>query len=575
MKIIDIVKSLLPEGTDGTSFSRLKPEKVPSRNNVHRCPIWPPDVFAVTGTLIERSGCYTLAGPDANALQTHKAYLAEISSVVDQWAGRNFGLFATPKRVNDLWAIIVDSHAQTQITDICAYKELVDALLRLFAFSDEACKGMGWDNSIGTSIFSDLALLSFITDIKIPKTIPILPYAPNSLCALVPPTAAIVMPKTLTATVGCTIRSLSHHLALLPGLPLCCPEWAITNEYEPLDAYKPIRLMVIPFPFSIPSESFVTSLEPQHLMNGNSTAAFFGLKQHWLRTREGKNVTAKMLFNELVRPLLEKDANKDVAPLTGIIMPECALSEKVADQLAALLSKTSVSFFTTGILKMDSSTGKTRNVAKTYVLHRRKRPIVLEQYKHHRWRLDRAQCEQYGLDFQRTSRADKWWEQIDVSERKLPFFALRKDMSMTVLICEDLARNDPAMSVVRAVGPNLVIALLMDGPQLNARWPGRYATVLGEDPGSGVLSVTCVAMVDRSNNSWSGEPKRMIGLWRSEDGSGKEIELVENDHAVVLNIHSDLVRQHTLDNRSDDFSSRKLSLGQVSSIKLDNPPKWL
>lgn len=575
MKIIDIVKALLPDGTDGTSFLQLKPEKRPEKNNVKRCPIWPPDLFAVTGTLIERSGCYTLAGPDPSQPTAHRTYLADVKTVVEEWAGNVAGLFITPKRVDDLWAVIIGAHGQTQISDVCASADLVDALLRLFAYADEACKGMGWDNQIGTSIFSDLALLSFLPDIKLPPTVPRLPYAPNSLCALVPPTEATVMPKTLTATVGCTIRSLSHHLALLPGLPLCRTEWAITNEWEHFDEYKPIRLMVIPFPYSIPSESFVRALEPEHLTEGNWTAAYFGLEQQWLISRDGKSVTAKMLFNELIKPLLAKDRARTESVPTGIIMPECALSERLADELALLLRKTDVSFFTTGILKIDPITQKKRNVAKTYVLHPRKQPIALEQYKHHRWRLDRTQCEQYGLDFQRLSKADKWWEQIDVSERKLPFFALRKDMSMTVLICEDLARNDPAMAIVRAIGPNLVIALLMDGPQLGSRWPGRYATVLGEDPGSGVLSVTCAAMVDRSNDSWSGERKRIIGLWRSENGPGKEIGLAPGDHAVVLNIHSRLVLQHTLDNRSDDYGSHKLSLGKTTSIKLDSPPKWL
>ena len=68
-------------------------------------------------------------------------------------------------------------------------------------------------------------------------------------------------------------------------------------------------------------------------------------------------------------------------------------------------------------------------------------------------------------------------------ERLLYFVTLNR-MTWSVLICEDLARQDPAADLIRAVGPNLVIALLMDGPQLNGRWPARYASVLAEDPGS-------------------------------------------------------------------------------------------
>jgi len=70
------------------------------------------------------------------------------------------------------------------------------------------------------------------------------------------------------------------------------------------------------------------------------------------------------------------------------------------------------------------------------------------------------------------------------------FYVFRYGMSMATLICEDLARIDPVQTVIRAIGPNLVIALLMDGPQWQRRWSGRYATVLADDPGSAVLSVT-------------------------------------------------------------------------------------
>lgn len=67
-----------------------------------------------------------------------------------------------------------------------------------------------------------------------------------------------------------------------------------------------------------------------------------------------------------------------------------------------------------------------------------------------------------------------------------------------MLVCEDLARQDPAADLIRAVGPNLLIALLMDGPQLSGRWPARYASVLAEDPGTSVLTLTSLGMAERS-----------------------------------------------------------------------------
>jgi hypothetical protein len=67
----------------------------------------------------------------------------------------------------------------------------------------------------------------------------------------------------------------------------------------------------------------------------------------------------------------------------------------------------------------------------------------------------------------------------------------------SVLICADLARQDPAADLIRAVGPNLLIALLMDGPQLSHRWPARYAAVPAEDPGTSVQTLTSLGMAER------------------------------------------------------------------------------
>jgi hypothetical protein len=53
-------------------------------------------------------------------------------------------------------------------------------------------------------------------------------------------------------------------------------------------------------------------------------------------------------------------------------------------------------------------------------------------------------------------------------------FVTLNQITWSVLVCEDLARKDPAADLIRAVGPNLLIALLMDGPQLKSRWPGRW-----------------------------------------------------------------------------------------------------
>jgi len=41
------------------------------------------------------------------------------------------------------------------------------------------------------------------------------------------------------------------------------------------------------------------------------------------------------------------------------------------------------------------------------------------------------------------------------------FTVIRPGAALAVLICEDLARFDPVLPVINAVGPNLVISLLL------------------------------------------------------------------------------------------------------------------
>ena len=128
-----------------------------------------------------------------------------------------------------------------------------------------------------------------------------------------------------------------------------------------------------------------------------------------------------------------------------------------------------------------------------------------------------------------------------------------------MLICEDLARQDPVTEVVRAVGPNLVFALLMDGPQLRNRWPSRYASVLAEDPGCSVLSLTSLGMSTRSRpNRDTGDAvdkSRTIGLWRDAIYGEREIALSDGQDACVLSLVCRTEPEWTIDGRLDSKPS--------------------
>src|SRR6202000_1078706 len=108
--------------------------------------------------------------------------------------------------------------------------------------------------------------------------------------------------------------------------------------------------------------------------------------------------------------------------------------------------------------------------------------------------------------------------------------------TFATMICEDLARVDPAHAVLRSVAPSLVFVLLMDGPQMPARWSARYATVLAEDPGSSVLTLTSTALLGSATRTGRYRASRYVALWKQDDGGPVTIELPLDHHGIVLTL---------------------------------------
>lgn len=545
------------------------------------CPSWAPDVFAVAATLIELSGSYTAATCVGDDLKAHAGYLADVAAAANAWKTST----SVPQVVEEWWVNVID-RGDTPIAEVSATPALAGALFRLLAVSDQVCAGIGWsskDPRAATSA-AKRALFSFLETATGADAPAPLPHHPRSLCERVPPDVAIVLPKALTPAVGCTVRALSHHLALLPGCSVVSPRWHLTGDG---DQGNEMRLLIIPFPFDVPGTSFIKTGEARALGDHAKTQGYFGLRQPWLKKPGGNDLTVEEFVDALVVPLLDAARRESDASVHGILLPECAVSSefgmRLADVLATRAEQYGLKFLISGLL--DSTTpGRTRNLAMGYVFDRPRAskvvspdaPAIAEgaHSKHHRWCLDRSQIKRYGLSSLFHDGTDKWWEEIDVSARQLPFFAIRDDLCMTVLICEDLARADPAMPVLRAVGPNLVVALLMDGPQLESRWPARYATVLADDPGSSVLTITCAGMVDRSNYMQA-NPRRSVGLWRHSNGHMQELFLPERHYGLLLTLRSVDEEQFTLDHRSDGSLTSRLELEWFKPLPLAEVPDWV
>lgn len=194
----------------------------------------------------------------------------------------------------------------------------------------------------------------------------------------------------------------------------------------------------------------------------------------------------------LSRETLPVQAKEETRTVNAIVFPEYALSHAVFDRVCTALKgvEKELEFVVSG-----SSTNCDNNAANTVLtrvwqMRDKGKHLTNSRRKHHRWRLDRRQVEMYGLGTALNPKIKSWWEDTPVGQRELHFHRFRQSSVFAALICEELGRSDVCHDILRAVGPNLVFALLMDSAQLPGRWPGQYAAALADDPGCAVLSLT-------------------------------------------------------------------------------------
>ena len=370
-----------------------------------------------------------------------------------------------------------------------------------------------------------------------------------------------VLPKVRTSSVGCTLRSLSHHLALLPGAGVARGRWTphYTKQSEPSDDTPSgtMNLVLIPLPYSLTAASFRKTVVEEVDGEGDDCSARFGyfeVNQHWIDEDPAR--TAELI--SFVQDVIEA-AQRETSSIDGIVFPELSLDyathAAVRDHMRRHLPNAQI------LVSGTSSNSEGRSGNFVAVTSFQQAPsgggrIYQEtvREKHHRWKLERSQLRDYGLLGVLSPEMD-WWENISLQSRKIDFTVMREDSVFAAMICEDLARVDPCQQVIRAVGPNLVIALLMDAPQIAARWPARYATVLAEDPGCACLTLTSRGLMTRQHRLGthrSNGDDRVVGMWRDDnDTAPVPLKCPYDSQAVLLTIVEDRSEDISLDGRTD------------------------
>jgi hypothetical protein len=400
-----------------------------------------------------------------------------------EWREKPFLPFEAPKRVQALWQKLWDAgttkNSKGNAEIFCSlsatdhYPKWWETALELMLIADEAVHDeVGWVPIAKLrEAWLPVASLAVREQTDRRGLLSTIAFETNQ-------DMANVLPKARTPAVGCTLRSLSHHLSLLPPRGVARAYWVSPVEHD-LPSSDALNLLLVPFPYSLPAKSFKAKT-PIDLVREREWG-WFELNSTWLDDLHKDDLVDWL--KQLVR-----QAERDCSEIHGIVLPELALNWDHYERIVAEFKRVPhFEILISGLCKDD--TGREGNFVATTQFGRQSNETTTRiREKHHRWKLDGPQISRYALSsaLQPTAR---WWEKLDIISRSLDVFVFRKDSCLTTLICEDLARVDPSQELVRSIGPNLVVALLMDAAQVKGRWPARYATVLADDPGSGPADV--------------------------------------------------------------------------------------
>ena len=423
LTVIDVIRSLMPDGTNPIRKTDTWAEGFPViKAEWDSCPSWPPDAFATAATLAERSGCYSelgvvLSGSEADRRRKNK------DRVSAERIGRRWAQTGTiPKAVTKLWTILVAAGDEVVCSGSGDGRGWKVATMRLLAICDEACSEVGTTPNANSSrtvgfVANQFALL--FSAGPTPSSVPAyLHYLPNSLARAIPPSRACVLPKGLTPALGCTLRSVTHHLALLPGSGHVTAEWrlSVATSRAPKE---PFNLLVVPYPYVVGGNDISMARAPDRRgMDG-----YFAVRPRVLpadNDREGLPAFIRFL-SALIR-----QAERDGGSVGGVVLPEGALWRGDAELIVAALAgeHRGLELFVAGtILPLPTRGGSfsfDRNEAFVARLSAGKIVDRYSQAKHHRWRLDEGQIHGYGLGHL-LDPAENWWEAIDVSNRRIVF----------------------------------------------------------------------------------------------------------------------------------------------------------
>jgi len=535
---------------------------------------WPPDLFALFSLVMQRTGCYKTClmncsewamvdwqkkvEKDANTWLEYVNLL--IREPGEQVNMKRFGLI-TPyyKTLQKHWGkmdidnlrILRDTSDNPVHND--DVKEFAIAMIVLFVVADSCCRGVGLVGSC-PSKRKKLELFHGVANLLLNNT--------GSL-STIPKFFGIVLPKMRTPQTGLALRSLSHHLTFhATEVEVMWRTFPWLNNHK-----QSLNILAVPYP------KVMNEVDLQPVVDNYHVVRYFKAKV--------KAEVDKKFIQELVHEVCRRaEENREI---DIIVFPEMSLNENEYNFLLNSFYKnysTSKSNYhqlpiiIAGVIRHttesdDKESSPINNEVRMAIFFAG-RWYGIVQRKHHRWLLDRNQILQYKLEG-RFPTDRNWFEFCTMSQRRLNILAPNAWLALTSLICEDLARQEPVGEIIRGVGPTLLLALLSDGPQLKNRWSARYVSVLADDPGTAVLSLTSEGMVLRSQKHDAAPDPELnngctVGLWKDMLRGWAELNLSDKSDGIIFTISAKFREEFTLDGRTDHTNA---SVFQMDTIRCE------
>ena len=488
---------------------------------------WPPDVFALTDVILERSEAYRFAlSPPRGAQWPPARVPGWPDAVVD--AARGWAAWledqgaAIPDLVVEEWDVLRDGAGipMDHLRDADEWR-VCEALLTLHAIADEACAGLGvaLDASDGVGLVYRARGRELL--------------ARTGSLARIPTHFMRVLPKLRTPPDGTSLRSLARYASVhRPGVDV---RWhKVLGRLPGIKPHdKGVNRLLLPWPLRVRESDF----RPLGGSVQNRSHEPFGFFE--FAPSEGLD------FDLVDRTLVA--ANDEIGQVTVVTLPESAVDHSEIEQLEALLSHHGVIGLITGVRQRSEEPGQFPGNWVHIGASTGEHWVHIRQSKHHRWSLDEDQIYQYHLGGALHPHI-RWWEAMEVPRRSIQIVEVGEGSTVVSLVCEDLAQIDDVADVLRSVGPMTVVTPLLDGPQLASRWAARYASVLADDPGSTVLTLTSYGMAQRSRPAGM-NASPVIALWKDPDRGIREIPLEPGAHGVLISASADRATRRSSDGR--------------------------